>query len=131
MMARGTRAALLAATIALSGCQLTGGGGGGGSAATSDEAYDLSTRLAGAIGRCWFADGETAFAGYIYSPERNAGQSRILIVKKSDPTGLPALVVDATSGSSADVYGPMASSVNGARIRADVDRWTRGGTSCA
>ncbi len=128
MSARSLLAVALAG-LSLSGCQFAGGGDN--SAAISDAAYLLSKQMAETIGRCWFAEGETAFAGYHYSPERNAGQSRILIVKKDDPTGLPALVIDATSGSSANVYGPLATSPNGPRIRADVERWARGGTSCA
>jgi hypothetical protein len=119
----------LIAALALGGCQSTGGGGG--SVEISDAAYDLSTRLAETIGKCWFAPGETMLAGYIYSPERNAGVSRILIVSKSDPTSLPALVVEARSGNSADIYGPLATSASGARIRGDVERWAKGGTSCA
>ena len=121
----------LVALTALSGCQMTGGGGGGGSSVDfSNEAYSLSVRLADTIGRCWFVPSETAFAGYVYTPERNAGVSRILIVRKDNPTGLPALVVQAVNGSSASVYGPLADSANGPRIRADVERWTKGGTSC-
>ncbi len=120
----------LATLMALSGCQIAGGGGGGG-VDVSDEAYNLSVRLADSIGRCWFAAGETAFAGYVYTPERNAGVSRILLVKKDTPTGLPALVVQATSGASASVYGPLADSANGARIRADIARWAKGGTGCS
>ncbi len=56
--------------------------------------------------------------------------SRILIVSKDEPTGLPALVVQATGGASATVYGPLADSANGARIRGDIARWAKGGTGC-
>jgi len=120
----------LATLTALSGCQSVGVSGGGG-VQISDAAYNLSVRLADTIGRCWFAAGDTTFAGYVYSPERNASVSRILLVKKSDPTGLPALVVQATSGSSASVYGPLAEGANGPRIRADIARWAKGGTGCS
>jgi hypothetical protein len=122
--------ALVALAAALTGCQ-SGGGGAPATADFSDEAYGLSVKLADTIGRCWFAPGETAFAGYIYTPERNAGVSRIMIVKKDNPTGLPVLVVQATTGSSATIYGPLAESASGARIRADVARWAKGGTTCA
>ena len=97
MTTRAPLALALTAAAALSGC-VSGGGGGAGSAAFSDAAYDLSTKLAANIGQCWFAAGETAFDGYVYTPERNAGVSRILLVRKADPRGLPALVIDATSG---------------------------------
>jgi len=130
MSARTALAVTLAAAAALAGC-VAGGGGGNNSAAFSDAAYDLSTKIAANIGQCWFAGGDATFNGYVYTPERNAGQSRILIVKKSDPTGLPALVVDATSGSSANVYGPLAEGAAGGRIRSDVNRWAKGGPGCA
>lgn len=94
-------------------------------------AYVMSTRLADLIGRCWFAAGDPAFADYIYSPERNADQSRILIVEKNDPTGLPLLVVEPKSATVVEVYGPLADAPDGPRLRADVDRWTRGGEGCA
>ncbi len=127
MSARPALAVVLAALVPLAGCGTFGGGG----AETSDAAYLLSLRLADTIGRCWFAPGETAFAAYKYSPERNADQSRILIVKKDNPTGLPALVIDATSGTSANVYGPLAATAIGPRVRADVDRWVKGSTTCS
>ena len=119
------------ATIAagLSACQSSGGGDTT-SVAVSDQAYGLSVRLADTIGRCWFAPGQTLFPGYVYSPERNADVSRILIVSKNDPTGLPALVVQPTSGNSATIYGPLAQSANGPRIQSDVARWVKGSTSC-
>ena len=123
---RHAAAFLCAAT--LGGCQMLGGGSA--PVGSPDDAYLLSTRLAETIGRCWFAPGEAAFAGYVYSPERNAGVSRILIVKKNEPTSLPVLVVEAKGANSADVYGPLAASATGPRIRADVERWAKGGSGC-
>jgi hypothetical protein len=125
------RLAALACAGVLAGCQMTGGGGSGASLGSPDDAYVLSTKLAETIGRCWFGPSETAFAGYVYSPERNAGVSRILIVRKNQPQSLPVLVVEAKSASTADVYGPLAGSATGPRIRADVDRWAKGSTACA
>ncbi len=121
--------ATLALAAALSGCQMAGGGGTG-TADFSNEAYNLSVRLADSIGRCWFAGGDATFAGYVYTPERNAAVSRILIVRKDNPTGLPALVIQPVNGSSATVFGPLADSAAGPRIRADVARWSKGGTGC-
>ena len=120
----------LTALTALSGCQISGGGAPA-TADFSNEAYSLSVKLADTIGRCWFTSGDTTFAGYVYTPERNAAVSRILIVRKDNPTGLPALVVQAVNGSSASVYGPLAESAAGPRIRADIDRWAQGGTGCS
>ncbi len=118
----------LVALTALSGCQT--GGGSAGTADFSNEAYNLSVKLADTIGRCWFAPGETMLSGYVYTPERNAAVSRILIVRKDNPTGLPGLVVQPVNGSSATVYGPLAEGPNGPRIRADVARWAKGATGC-
>jgi hypothetical protein len=129
-MQRSFLAALGVTALALSACQSGGGGGSSGSVDFSNEAYGLSVKLADSIGRCWFGPGETTFAGYVYTPERNAGVSRILVVKKDNPTGLPALVVQATSATAATIYGPLADSASGARIRGDVDRWAKGGTTC-
>jgi hypothetical protein len=116
-------AAALAAV--LSACQTTT------EVADPDEAYTLSTLLAAMIGRCWFADGDQRLAAYHYSPERNADQSRILIVQKADPTGLPALVIEPKGRATVEVYGPLLASPDGGRLHADVDRWVKGGTECA
>lgn len=114
-----------AMAFALSACQTAA------PVVSADDAYSLSTRLSGLIGRCWFGDGDTRLAAYHYSPERNADQSRILIVQKSDPTGLPSLVVEPRGKASADIYGPLLTTPDGARLKGDVDRWVRGGTGCS
>lgn len=100
-------------------------------ATASNEAHALARRVGETIGRCWFAAGETAFAGYIYSPEPNAVQPRVLIVPKAQPAERPVLVVEATSGASVQTYGPLLETPNAARIRADLDRWAKGGTNCS
>ena len=97
----------------------------------SKETQALARTLGETIGRCWFAAGETAFAGYIYSPEPNAVQPRVLIVPKEQPAERPVLVVEATSPASIEVYGPLLDASNSARIRADLDRWAKGGNSCS
>ena len=96
-----------------------------------DEAYAMSTRLAETIGRCWFADGDQRLAAYNYSPERNANQSRVLIVRRSDQTGLPALVVEPKNRATVNVYGSLLATAEGNRLRTDIDRWVTGGTECA
>ncbi len=118
-------AAALAA--ALAGCQTAQAP----QPAQIDAAYELSTRLAAVIGRCWFAPANPLLPDYSYSPERNANQSRILIVRKDNPTALPVLVIEPKGGSSVDVYGPLLGTSEGPRLKADVDRWTRGDEGCA
>ncbi len=97
---------------------------------TSDEAHALQTRLAETMKTCWFS-GDSAFAGYVYSPEINADAPRILIAPKKEPGGRPVLVIEPNSATTADVYGPMLASPMGARVRADLGRWLNGASDCA
>ena len=100
-------------------------------APASNEAHQLARRIGETIGRCWFAANETAFAGYIYSPEPNAVTPRVLIVRKDQPAERPVLVVEARSATAVASYGPLLDTPNSARIRSDLDRWAKGGDSCA
>ena len=97
----------------------------------SPAAHTLARTIGQTIGRCWFGDGENAFAGYIYSPEPNAVVPRVLIVRKEQPAERPVLVVEATGAASVASYGPLLQGPNGGRIQADLDRWAKGGTSCS
>jgi hypothetical protein len=98
--------------------------------AASPEAHALARTMGEAIGRCWFGPGETAFAGYIYSPEPNAVVPRVLIVRKDQPAERPVLVVEATGATTVSSYGPLLQTSNAARIRTDLNRWSKGNTSC-
>lgn len=109
----------------LAACQSSGSG----SVSDTDGAHTLATTLADAVRRCWFA-GDTAFADYVYAPETNAGQPRILIVRKNEPGGLPALVIEPKARATADIYGPLMASPIGPRISADIDRWAKGSAEC-
>lgn len=100
-------------------------------AQASPQAHALARTIGENIGRCWFAPGETAFAGFIYSPEPNAVVPRVLIVRKAQPAERPVLVIEATGAASISTYGPLLQPPNGGRIQADLDRWTKGGTSCS
>jgi hypothetical protein len=97
----------------------------------SPAAHALARTIGQTIGRCWFAGGENAFAGYIYSPEPNAVVPRVLIVRKEQPAERPVLVVEATGAASVTSYGPLLQGPNGGRIQTDLDRWAKGGTSCS
>ncbi|MGZ8798241.1 MAG: hypothetical protein ACXW2F_12920 [Thermoanaerobaculia bacterium] len=122
------RLILLGAAVFLSACQTTPQQAV--NPRTSDDAQALQTRLAESVKTCWFA-GDPAFADYIYSPEINANAPRILIAPKKDPGGRPVLVIEPKSATTADVYGPMLASPNGARVRADLGRWLNGATDCS
>jgi hypothetical protein len=100
-------------------------------AAASNEAHELARHIGDAIHRCWFGPKETAFAGYIYSPEPNAVQPRILIVRKDNPAERPVLVVETRGASGVTSYGPLAQTPTGLRIRTDLDRWAKGSERCS
>lgn len=119
--------AILGLAIAMAGCQTAGQST---QPPAGEEARDLSTGLADAIQRCWFGEGETAFDGYIYTPEMVGGRPRILLASKSEPGGRPALVIEPADDGRVGVYGPLAGSDIGPRIKADIDRWRTGGTAC-
>lgn len=106
-------------------------------AAGNDQAaYRLAANVSATIGRCWFAAGEKAFAGYVHASETNAiaGPPRILIVRKSAPHARPELVIEfRTEGSitRVNVYGPLITSDRAPRISADINRWAAGGSACS
>ena len=123
---RVARVALATAAVALAGCQSSGPSDTG----TFSEAQTLFSSLQETMTTCWFS-GDPAFAAYVYTPEINAGTPRILIVQKDEPTALPLLVIEAKGRANADIYGPLLASAEGPRIRADLDRWIKGGRGCA
>lgn len=82
-----------------------------------------------AMKTCWFS-GDSAFADFVYAPEVVGGNPRILIVKRSDPGGRPALVIEPKSRATVEVYGPLMSSPLAPRISADVNRWKTGVSAC-
>ena len=96
--------------------------------------------IAKAAQKCWFQSKDRAFNGLRLSSEVNshAGRPRILLVKKSDPRGLPQLVVQAqkagsgTSGNYTRIesFGPLLQTRSGIRINVDISRWSTGNTSC-
>jgi hypothetical protein len=107
------------------------------SAATTNSpaAYKLAATIGGLIGKCWFAKGETAFAGYQHASETNAiaGPPRVLLVEAKAPHGRPALVIEfrtTTGDIDINVYGPLADSPKAPRIQVDLQRWAAGGTGC-
>ncbi|MBX3567596.1 MAG: hypothetical protein KF914_06030 [Rhizobiaceae bacterium] len=89
--------------------------------------------VATAAHRCWFASKDPAFKSYKFANELNAfgGQPRFLLVPAKNFGGRPLLVVQAhVSSSKVDAFGPLLSEPLGARISADLRRWTAGDTSC-
>jgi hypothetical protein len=101
-------------------------------ATNSDKAYNLATRLAATIKKCWIDSRDATFADYVYSPEPNATNGpRILIVPRKAPSAPPVLVIEInTAGEHVSVYGPFATSAQAGRIGADLKRWIGGSDSC-
>jgi hypothetical protein len=119
-------AATAAATGLLAACLPAG-------ATNSDKAYNLATRLATTIKKCWIDSHDATFADYVYSPEPNATNGpRILIVPRASPSAPPVLVIEInTSGGHVSVYGPFATSAQAGRIGTDLKRWLGGSDSCS
>lgn len=89
--------------------------------------------VATAAYRCWFSSKDPAFRPYRFANELNAfgGQPRFLLVPAKNFGGRPLLVVQAhVSSSKVDAFGPLLSEPLGARISADLQRWSAGSTSC-
>jgi hypothetical protein len=101
----------------------------------AQDPHSVAGHIATQVGACWFAGARPAFAAYSYAPELNsfAGRPRVLIVPKSDPTGLPKLVIEASQAkeaTSVKVFGPLMASAEGPAISRDVARWAGGAAGC-
>ena len=126
-------AGLLAALATLAACQSqpsrpTPGGAGKSAALRNME------RIAIAAHRCWFASNDAAFRAYSFANELNSfsGRPRFLLVPKGNFGGRPLLVVQAEGPAGrVSAFGPMMSEPAGARVSADIGRWSRGDTACA
>lgn len=125
-------AALAASSIALAACQSEerprSPGGSGKSASLR-----AMEQVAIAAHRCWFASKDDAFKPYRMANELNSfsGQPRFLLVPAKDYGARPLLVVQAKGNSSrVEVFGPLMGEALGARIGADVTRWSSGDSSC-
>ncbi len=97
------------------------------------EATDISKHLAERIGTCWFDGKHKAFEQYSYAPEPSLASTRILIVPKDGPHGLPALIVEvlkAKRGTDVRLFGPLMQTEDANTIRADIMKWTGGSRDC-
>ncbi len=125
--------------IALTACQ-SGSPSAPQSIKSSKKPNDVIVSIARTAHKCWFKSGEAAFKAYRLANETNAyaGRPRFLLVPKSNPGGLPQLVVqaekrgDSSSGSYTQIqtYGPLLETPNGKRITDDVKRWSGGNSTC-
>src|SRR5262245_4716082 len=124
-------AAMLAVSLAfLAGCQATKEAEE--PAGPTQASYALNQRIGDAIGKCWFDEaGVPTFGKYAYTPEPGNSPPRVLLVPKDTPTERPVLVIESLGAAQVNLYGPLLDSPAGTRIRADVDRWTKGGDGCS
>ena len=97
------------------------------------DAASVAGHIADKVGACWFDGKHEAFANYSYAPEPGLSSTRILIVPKEEPHGLPALVVEvlkAKRGTDVRLFGPLMQTENANTIRNDIMRWTGGARNC-
>ncbi|SEQ06993.1 hypothetical protein SAMN05216548_102311 [Faunimonas pinastri] len=122
-------AAVLAAMLA--GCVSPHGAGGQGAKDYLEytAASDPTDNVVENIRACWFQGNRPAFAGLSYTPESYANHPRVLIVPRSDPTGLPKLVVD-INGTQVRAYGPLLGTSEGPTITQNLQKWIAGGSGC-
>jgi hypothetical protein len=84
--------------------------------------------------RCWFASKDPAFRDYRMADELNSfsGRPRFLLVPAKHPEHKPLLVVQAEGAPpKLEAFGPLMQEALGARIGADVTRWSKGEAGCA
>jgi len=122
----------LAAAAALAACQsddMKPGPGGGKSAALRSM-----EQVAIAAHKCWFAAKDPAFRDMSFANELNSfsGKPRFLLVPKRNFAGKPLLVVQAEGpAGKVSAFGPLMDGPLGARISADIGRWSAGDGNCA
>ena len=93
----------------------------------------VGSHLTERVGACWFGGQRKAFEGASYAPEAGSTSTRILIVPKEAPHGLPMLIVevrDAKRGTDVRLFGPLMQGDDAEAIRRDVMRWTGGARDC-
>ena len=126
-------AGLLAALIALAACQSQPSRPAPAGAGKSAALRNME-QVAIAAHRCWFAANDPAFRAYSFANELNSftGRPRFLLVPTGNVGGRPQLVVQAEGpAGKVNAFGPMMSEPAGARVSADIGRWSRGDTACA
>ncbi len=124
-------AILAATTLALAACQSTPQNYIQFHAGLDEDT--IAGHLTDKVRACWFEGKQAAFNDYSYAPEAGASSTRILIVPKDAPHGLPALIIDvrkAKHGTDVRLFGPLMQTGSAESIRHDVMRWTGGARDC-
>ncbi len=102
---------------------------------SSRDPATVAASISDNVAACWFGGTRPAFADLIYVPEltSHSNRPRVLVVAKSDPTGLPKLIVEASAaarGTSVKLFGPLMATAEASAISRDVGRWTGGASGC-
>ncbi len=135
-MARGAVLPAICALLPLlAACSTSGGARDYAEFQSRQDPGTTATRIAENVRACWFGGARPEFAAFSYAPELNsfANRPRVLIVPKTDPGGLPKLVIEASAsgrGASVKLFGPLMASGEAAAIGRDVERWTAGTSGC-
>jgi hypothetical protein len=97
------------------------------------DSSTIASHMAERVSACWFAGNRKTFEPYSYAPEAGSTSTRILIVPKEAPHGLPALIIEvrnAKRGTDVRLFGPLMQTGDADAIRRDVMRWTGGARDC-
>lgn len=125
--------AVFSALLALGACQSGSKPAASNTVSGKSASLQAMEQVAIAAHRCWFASKDPAFRPYRMANELNAfgGTPRFLLVPAQNYGGLPLLVVQARGNSSRiEHFGPLAAEPLGARINADLARWSSGNGDC-
>jgi hypothetical protein len=102
---------------------------------TDEAPVAVAARISESMAECWFGGARPAFAAYSYAPELTSysNRPRVLVVPKSDPGGLPKLVIEASNsgaGTSVKLFGPLMAGSEAQAISRDVGLWVGGKAGC-
>ncbi|MCR4266275.1 hypothetical protein [Nitratireductor sp. ZSWI3] len=127
------KAVALAGLLALTACQSEPMGGPLSLEVDASSPVAALQRVNAAGARCWIRSGDRRFHGLHMIPELDTavGRPRLLIMRTDKRQGLPLLVIEASGPPTRIVtYGPLAASATGARVNADIMRWSGGRDGC-
>lgn len=128
------RIGAVAALGALVACQASPQGASQSGSSGKSAALRTMEQVATAAHKCWFASKDPDFRPYGFANELNSfsGRPRFLLVPARRHEAKPLLVVQA-EGTPArlQAFGPLMQEPLGARIGADLQRWSAGDQSCA
>lgn len=122
------------AAAALAACQSEPVGGPLSIEVASASPVAILQRINDTGQKCWIRSNEKPFREYRMIPELDtvAGTPRILLVDRNATGGRPKLVIESTDNPvKVNTYGPLVRTKLGARINADIIRWSTGDTRCA